>query len=270
MRNFLYNATDILGELRSPVCISPDTIIRHAMSTATLEKVICVCDRLSSDPFTECMIDAYRIGHNRFEDAWGYVDIASLLYAVTELGRPENYLEIGVRRGRSSCMVVAANPATKIYGFDLWQDDYANNINPGPEFVRGELKRMGHVGEAEFFSGDSHKTIPKFLNENEGLSFDLITVDGDHSKNGAWIDLTNVVSSLRLGGVIVFDDIDNPYCPGLADVWKRFMKNYSFLTGRILTNPLGLGVAFAIRVRKNDYNTSRESKKRWASWLKWP
>jgi predicted O-methyltransferase YrrM len=268
MQNFLFDRADVLGDIRSPVCIGPETIVRHAVSTATLEKVIGVCGKLSSDNFTETMTEAYRLGLSRFGDAWAYADITSLLYAVAELGQPENYLEIGVRRGRSSCMVGAASPQTTIYGFDLWQENYANNENPGPEFVRGELKRVGHAGRAEFISGDSHKTMPVFLSSNPNLTFDLITVDGDHSIEGAWDDLCNVVPRLRVGGVIAFDDIDNPYCPGLMSVWERFMKTFPGLKGQVVTNPLGLGVAFAIRMSKTDIAGINKSKKSGALWLR--
>lgn len=269
MRNFLFDRPAVLGEARSAVCIGPDTILRHAAKVATLEKVIDICQKLSKDSFTEAMSEAYRHGISRFGDAWVYADITSLLYAVSELGQPENYLEIGVRRGRSSCIVAGASPRTKIHGVDLWQENYAGNDNPGPQFVREELKRVGHIGEAQFISGDSHKAVPQYLSANPELTFDLITVDGDHSIEGAWDDLINVVPRLRVGGVIVFDDIDNPYCPGLLGVWEQFMKRYPELKGLVVENPLGLGVAFAIRMRDSiQIEKSKRDKSRslWQMW----
>lgn len=269
MRNFLFDYPEVLGEARSPVCVGLDTIARCAVKKSTLESVIGVCERLTNDSFTQTMTEAYRWGLSRFGEDWAYADITSLLYAVAELGKPENYLEIGVRRGRSSCMVAAASPDTTIYGFDLWQENYANNENPGPGFVLEELKSIGHKGRVEFISGDSHKTVPEFLTKNLELTFDLITVDGDHSIDGAWDDLSNVAPRLRLGGVLVFDDIDNPYCLGLLDVWERFMKANPELNGRVINNPLGLGVAFAIRMR-NPFSREmagvKKSKSPWQVW----
>jgi hypothetical protein len=133
----------------------------------------------------------------------------------------------------------------------------------------GELKRVGHAGRTEFISGDSHKTVPEYLSANPDLTFDLITVDGDHSIEGAWDDLSNVVSKLRVGGIIVFDDIDNPYCPGLLDVWERFMKEHPGLKGQVIGNPLGLGVAFAIRMSKSDPAEANKSNKSRSLWQMW-
>ncbi|MGH8107803.1 MAG: class I SAM-dependent methyltransferase [Arenimonas sp.] len=268
MQKFLFHKEAVLGDIRSPVYINPETLFRCAAKSETLEKVVSVCMSLSADEFTTTMVEAYRKGISNFGDSWGYVDITSLLYSVAELGQPENYLEIGVRRGRSACMVASASPDTTIYAFDMWQENYAANDNLGPDFVKSELQKIGHAGRIEFVSGDSHQTLPKFFSENPGLSFDLITVDGDHSLEGAWADLCDVVGKLRIGGVIVFDDIDNPYCPGLIDVWDRFLKAYPELHGMTVYNPLGLGVAFAIKMRDAKFVKPKPEKKGISSWLK--
>lgn len=269
MRSFLFDRTTVLGSLRSPVFVRPPALAHRAAMRETLEKVIAVCDVLTGDDFTATMSEAYRLGLERFGDSWGYVDITSLLYAVAELGKPKNYLEIGVRRGRSACMVAAASPETAIFGFDLWQENYANNDNPGARLVASELLKVGHKGVCTFVDGDSHKTVPEFFAQNPDVKFDLITVDGDHSLTGAWDDLVTVVSRLSVGGVIVFDDIDNPYCPGLLEVWDRFMTTFPELCGQTITNPLGLGVSFAIRLSDGVATPLNSTRKRPATWLKW-
>ena len=269
MNNFLFERESVLGSLRSSVFVAPSTLAHRAATRETLEKVIAVCGVLANDDFTKTMTDAYRLGLEKFGESWGYVDITSLLYAVAELGKPKNYLEIGVRRGRSACMVAAASVETAIYGFDMWQKDYANNGNPGANFVEAELAKVGHKGQRHFVDGDSHKTVPEFFRRNPDINFDLITVDGDHSLSGAWDDLTTVVARLNVGGVIVFDDIDNPYCPGLLDVWKRFLATFPQLSGQTIPNPLGLGVSFAIRLTDGAAIPLEQKKLRRATWLKW-
>jgi predicted O-methyltransferase YrrM len=265
MKNFLIKNPENISREYSPVLLQPVSIAKYASRPKLIQDVIGILEKLSEDTFTNGMIETYHQGLNLLGDDWGYLDITNALYASSLLGQPENYLEIGVRRGRSVCVVAAANPTVNIYGFDLWQEGYGGNDNPGPDFVKSELERVGHNGKTEFISGDSHVTVPQFLKDRPELTFDLITVDGDHSLPGALDDLNNVVDRLRVGGVLIFDDIDNPYCPGLDEVWNRFMKAHPSLDGCIVNNPIGLGVAIAIRKRPPNFDIEGRKKQ----WLKW-
>ncbi len=249
------------GELYSPVVITPETLARRASSERNLIEVIKLTEKLDSDLYADYVAEFYRRGVAVGGDDWGFMDIVTVLYAIAELGQPENYMEIGVRRGRSACAIAAASPGTNIYAFDMWTEDYANNENPGPALVRKELAKFNHTGTIDFIDGDSHETVPRFLKSHPSICFDCITVDGDHSVEGAWDDLRNVVPRLRVGGVIVFDDTNNPYCPGLSEVWSDLLRadaglrSYSY-------NDLGTGVSFAIRMRESEFNDLRAKKGR--------
>jgi predicted O-methyltransferase YrrM len=142
--------------------------------------------------------------------------------------------------------VAAAAPSCAIIGFDLWVQEYASMPNPGPDFVKDELRRIGHTGEIELISGDSHETVPKFLASNPNAFFDLVTVDGDHSRHGAGQDLAHVLPRLRIGGVIVFDDIAHPAHPYLLNVWQKLVQSDSRF-GTWQFTELGYGVALAVR-----------------------
>ena len=205
------------------------------------------------------MADFYRKGLDICGDDWGFMDLVTVLYAVAEMGQPQNYLEIGVRRGRSTCAIAAASPATDIYAFDMWQQEYAGNENPGPALVRAELAKFGYRGRIAFVDGDSHATVPEFFRANPDLSFDCINVDGDHSLDGAWDDLRNVVPHLRVGGVIVFDDTFNPYCPGLDKVWDDLLRADTGIAGFSYAG-LGTGVSFGIRMREGPFADVRKRK----------
>lgn len=258
MKRFLHDPSESAGDLYSPVVVSPISIASRASSIRIINNAQALNDKLENDKYTKYVSEFYRQGLDVCRDDWNFMDIVTVLYAVAEMGQPENYLEIGVRRGRSVCAVAAASPRTDIYAFDLWQVNYANSDNPGPDFVRSELRKFGYSGDIQFFDGDSHITIPHFLKKNPDLNFDLITVDGDHTIDGAWDDLRNVVPRLRIGGVIVFDDTCNPYCPGLDRIWQDLLladgglKGYSF-------NELGTGVSFAVRMKKDIFNDVRKN-----------
>jgi predicted O-methyltransferase YrrM len=149
-----------------------------------------------------------------------------MLGAYTQLAKPKTYLEIGTRRGHSVCMVsLCAQEPVRTYCFDLWQDNYANEANPGPNFVLNEFNKTNPNNcTIQFGTGDSKVTIPQFLGPNKFI--DMVLVDGDHSDNGALTDLHNVINHIPIGGLLVFDDIACPQTPSLLNVWRSFIVNF--------------------------------------------
>jgi predicted O-methyltransferase YrrM len=173
-----------------------------------------------------------------------YWDLACALRQISEGLQPRNYLEIGVRVGKSASMVASAAPDVGFAGFDLWVSPYAGLDNPGPDHVRRQLARVGHRGAVSFFDGDSRSTVPQFLEANPGLQFDLVNVDGDHSDEGAWIDLVNVAPVIAPGGYLVFDELTHP-AHTLLPIWRRFQETYAaeFDFVENLKDNTGTGVA---------------------------
>ena len=229
-----------------PVILNPGTLARIAADTATWQEILLFHDMLATDEYVNYIEVFYREGLKRFGANWYYMDIVNVLYAASKTIQPRNYLEIGVRRGRSVCTVVRGCPNVDVVAFDMWVPGYGGMENPGPEFVKAELLRHGHTGTVSFMNGNSHQTIPDFFRQNPQATFDMITVDGDHSEAGALDDLKNVIPHLSVGGVLVFDDIAHPAHPYLLNVWKKAMAIFPFLSSFEFTE-LGYGVAFAIR-----------------------
>jgi len=130
--------------------------------------------------------------------------------------------------------------------FDMWIADYAGMENPGADFVRDELLRIGHRGPMTFVDGDSHVTVPAYLKLNPDQAFDLITVDGDHSTAGAARDLCDVLPRLNVGGAIVFDDVCHPAHPDLGEIWQDIVVADSRFSSFTYSD-CGYGVGFAIR-----------------------
>lgn len=234
------------GDRYSEVFVPVEAVADRARSLDVYKAVLDVQRRLEPDAYTQYVVELYEQGLEVCGEHWRYLDLLCVLHASASMGRPENYLEIGVRRGRSACVVASACPDVRIYAADLWQEGYAGNENPGQAFVRRELAKIGHKGPLEFLEGDSGVTVPRLWDDYPELSFDLVTVDGDHSADGAWRDLVNVAPRVRVGGVLVFDDIANPYCPDLLEVWRRLVEFDGGLQS-FEYDAMGTGVAFAIR-----------------------
>jgi len=234
--------TDYYGAMR----IGAQTIGARAVDPELVSAVTGEVLAADEDPYVRYVAGFVAAGARVGGPHWRYADIATVLAAATELLSPATYLEIGVRRGRSMGVVARRAPGCAIIGIDMWNPGYAGIENPGPEHVRSHIADCGHAGALELLSGDSHNVLPKLFAERSGIEFDLITVDGDHSKRGADRDLRDVMPHLRVGGALVFDDISHPAHPYLRAVWNRRVAS----DGRYATwsfDDVGYGVAVAVR-----------------------
>jgi predicted O-methyltransferase YrrM len=203
-------------------------------------------DRVSPDVYVTYVKNFYDAGLARFGDGWQYADINTALLGLAATLKPERYLEIGVRRGRSLAMLASRVPTCHIVACDLFIKDYAEMENPGPDFVRGELGRLGFKGTLDFVIGDSARVLPDYFDEHPEAFFDVITVDGDHTETGARIDLVNVLSRVKVGGVIVFDDVSNHSHPELLQVWRDIIVAHPRFSAYTFTD-IGFGVGIAVR-----------------------
>jgi predicted O-methyltransferase YrrM len=229
-----------------PAMIGADTIAVQLFSGGYVKRALALMRRLTPDAYTQYLSGFYREGLRRFGRDWRYADIVTVLLCLADVLKPTSCLEIGIRRGRSAAAVAWRRPDCALALFDMWVPGYAGMDNPGSSFVRGELTRVGHRGIIEFIDGDSHQTLPAFFARRPEPFFDLITVDGDHSIEGAAQDLADVLPRLKVGGALVLDDVCHPAHAGLAEVWRRIVledPRFSAFTYR----DAGYGVGFAVR-----------------------
>lgn len=132
-----------------------------------------------------------------------------------------SYLEIGCREGGSLRLVVVANPSLeRVVICDTWGGVYGGTARGSHRHIEDLLASLGYAGQTRFLDGDSTVLIPT-LRE----TFDLILVDGDHSEQGAAIDLSNVRGLLAPGGRILFHDICHPAHLELRGVLNRFVAS---------------------------------------------
>jgi predicted O-methyltransferase YrrM len=227
-----------------------------------------------------------------FDPAWterilkpieeGQIELRCVLSWLARELQPETYLEVGVRRGFSMAVVAARCPDVEIYAFDSWVPHYGGVENPGPQFVQSEMEKVGYTKKVHFITGDSHKTLPTFfrarttrrimrpiptpLPPTKPDTFDMMTIDGDHSLLGAYRDLLDTLPYCSPGGAVVFDDIaaeppesdqgaleaeqgEDPHDWGdLLGVWRAVQDHFpGFRCFEYLQTPPGVGLGVRLK-----------------------
>ena len=209
-------------------------ILKGVSEKENIDFVKSLMKKLSYDPvYTDQVLDL--LNKNKIETR-------SFVSWLAKNFLKNNYLEVGVRRGWTLYAAAARSPKANIFGFDLWYKNYANSANPGPKFVLSEAKKIGATNNINLIDGNSHKTLPKFFKSNKSKLFDLILIDGDHSKQGAYKDVKDVINNIKKGGILILDDLNT--LPHLNILWNELSKeinNYKFFS--FLDNAPGVGVA---------------------------
>ena len=215
---------------------------KYAQSVENQKELLSVFQKLEYDKWTTGKnIPMFQ---KNISDNKTYLDMTTVIRYLAKAMQPKRYLEIGVRKGSSLALVFSASPNSEIWGFDIWNSEYAGETNPGIEYVIREMMKFGDVSKINLIKGDSRKTIPEFFNDPANPQmFDLILIDGDHHFEGALTDLRNVINHLSPGGILVFDDFLNESCPRLMEVWNIIKNEYPNLIFKEFYSGTGVGVA---------------------------
>jgi predicted O-methyltransferase YrrM len=172
-------------------------------------------------------------------------ELRTILRTLARQRQPRNYLEIGVRRGWSLAQVVAECPHVDVTACDSWVVGYGGVANPGAQFVRDELAKVAPQwqGQLTFLEGSSRNFLPELV--RQGVRFDLITIDGDHTAAGARADLRDGLALLALGGVLVMDDLIDFADDGgsLLQTWRAVQAEFPGFVWHELAGLVPVGVA---------------------------
>lgn len=150
-------------------------------------------------------------------------------------------VECGVYRGFTliswalfSAVLEPANLMRRIYGFDSFRgfpSVSAKDKNKLRKTSMGELlsssydelleiiktydsnRFLGHVNKVELIKGVAENTIPKFIKNNPHLVVGLLFLDFDLYRPTK-IAIEKFYPRIPKGGIIVFDELDNPIWPG--------------------------------------------------------
>eukprot|EP00435_Cladocopium_sp_Y103_P049797 s1270_g15.t1 len=108
----------------------------------------------------------------------------NLFHLAQQAGEGAKILEVGFNAGHSVCLMMLANPTSKVITFDLCEHHYTK---PCVE----ALKRFFGPHRLELVEGSSADTLPRFHRQQPDVQFDLFHVDGGHQYQQALADLKN-------------------------------------------------------------------------------
>ena len=167
------------------------------------------------------------------------------------LKKPKNFLEIGVFHGvtsRNVCELLYSLHGNdfKFTGIDLFvndetslKDEYIPKIkflNPlktiyykyiirlDPYSYKSVLKLLKKFEKnINIIIGDSNRILKEIQRE-----FDYVFLDGGHSYETVKIDLEHLTQVIEKGGIILCDDYDLSYAPGVKKAIDEYAFNKNF------------------------------------------
>jgi len=128
-----------------------------------------------------------------------------------------SYLEIGVNYGHSAYCAWQSFQPNEMVLCDIFPK---KNMIP---IVERTLNVIDCKSIVTFVYGDTKKTLKHVKHRFD--DFDVILVDGDHSKQGAEFDLEFSWNMLKPGGLLLFDDIEIPHLKHVINTFRRLNKD---------------------------------------------
>jgi predicted O-methyltransferase YrrM len=136
--------------------------------------------------------------------------------------KARNIVEVGFHLGHSALAFLTASPETKVTSFDI-----------GKHYITTTKKHVDKLFPARhtLIEGDSTVTIPRYIQDNPGTTFDLMFVDGGHTYEQTLTDLQNFSQLARpYETAVIVDDLTpwHPWGKGPTRAWQH-MKDDGYI-----------------------------------------
>jgi predicted O-methyltransferase YrrM len=144
-----------------------------------------------------------------------------------------NFLQIGTYTGDCSKWLldnVLTKPGSKLVDVDTWEGS-EESVHKKMDF--SDVERVYDEKVSSYSNVIKYKgTSESFLSTAEDHAFDFIYIDGDHTADGVYKDASQSFRTLKVGGLMGFDDYlwkhdsKDPILEPKMGI-NKFMKEYS-------------------------------------------
>ena len=134
----------------------------------------------------------------------------------------KNILEIGFNAGHSADLFLS-NSLANVISFDYGSH---TSVKFGKEYIDKKFPSRHTL-----IIGDSTKTIPEYITNNNSKTFDLIFIDGGHTYEIAMADLLNCKKLAHKDTIVIVDDtvfdlrVSADWTIGPSKVWGESIIN---------------------------------------------
>ena len=143
------------------------------------------------------------------------------------------YCETGVLYGGSIILQMMSETPCHFIGIDLFTGYYGNSYDPHRkvdltnhlEIVKKNIDENNpHNHTYELIKGSS--LDPEVCSKVD-KEIDYLFIDGDHTNKGVWGDFINLKDKVSKGGIIVFDNYNDPSWPEVKPTVDNICESYS-------------------------------------------
>lgn len=149
---------------------------------------------------------------------------ARKLFKIFQELKPRLILEVGTFRGVGSCYIAMLAPKAHIFTVDVLEGTPFDGEGVKDFIKKLEIKNLTPVR----MRGGGEAFMRGWLEVGRD-QFDFVYIDGGHNWNNLAQQTMLAMAVTRPGGVILYDDLDNPVWPEVDSFWKLVVTKMSQL-----------------------------------------